>query len=119
MHSVDARGGHEPPAQHQPQDPSLIGRKVVVISRIVRGRVSAKSTTSATSSAVIIASSIVMWLLLTVVATALAQQPKVRRLMQKEITDYKANAEMQALAAELAAERAAAGGSTADKALSH
>ena len=55
---------------------------------------------------IIIVSSTFMWLLLTVVATALAQQPKIRRVMQKEITDYKANAEMQALAAEVAAEKA-------------
>ncbi len=34
-----------------------------------------------------------MWILLTVFAVALFQQPKIRRTMQKEITDYKANAE--------------------------
>jgi hypothetical protein len=34
---------------------------------------------------------------------ALAQQPKVRRTLQKEIADYTANAEARALAAEQAA----------------
>ena len=34
-----------------------------------------------------------MWILLTVFAVALAQQPKVRRTLQKEIADYQANAE--------------------------
>ena len=52
---------------------------------------------------IIIVSSVTMWILLTIVAVALAQQPKVRRLMQKEITDYQANAEMKAFAAEEAA----------------
>jgi len=56
---------------------------------------------------IILISSASMWILLTIVAAALAQQPRVRRLMQKEITDYKANAEMRALAAEQAAETAA------------
>ena len=56
---------------------------------------------------VIIISSIAMWILLTIFAVALAQQPKVRRLMQKEITDYRASAEMQAFAAEEAARKAA------------
>ena len=32
-----------------------------------------------------------MWILLTVFALALAQQPKVRRTLQKEIADYQAN----------------------------
>jgi hypothetical protein len=36
-----------------------------------------------------------MWILLTVFAVALSQQPKIRRTMQKEIADYKANAEMR------------------------
>jgi hypothetical protein len=54
----------------------------------------------------IILSSAFMWLLLTVFAVALSQQPRVRRVMQKEISDYRANAEMKALARE--AERAAA-----------
>ena len=62
----------------------------------------------------IIASSIFMWILLTIVAVALSQQPKIRRVMQKEITDYRANAEMKAFAAEAEAEAqvqaAAAGG---------
>ena len=43
------------------------------------------------------------WALLTVFAVALAQQPKVRRTLQKEIADYTANAEARALAAEQAA----------------
>jgi len=55
---------------------------------------------------IILVSSLTMWILLTIVAAALAQQPRVRRLMQKEITDYRANAEMRALAAEQAAEAA-------------
>ena len=38
-----------------------------------------------------------MWILLTVFAVALAQQPKVRRTLQKEIADYQANAEARAL----------------------
>ncbi len=41
-----------------------------------------------------------MWVLLTVFAVALAQQPKVRRTLLKEIADYQANAESRALAAE-------------------
>ena len=41
-------------------------------------------------------SSAAMWILLTVLAVALPQQPRIRRVMQKEITDYKANAEMKA-----------------------
>jgi hypothetical protein len=44
---------------------------------------------------------------LTVFAVALAQQPKVRRTLQKEIVDYQANAEARALAAEQAAATAA------------
>jgi hypothetical protein len=38
---------------------------------------------------------------------ALAQQPKVRRTLQKEIADYQANAEARAFAAERAAASAA------------
>ena len=56
---------------------------------------------------IIILSSAFMWILLTIVAAALAQQPKVHRLMQKEITDYKANAEALAFAEEEAAAKAA------------
>ena len=56
---------------------------------------------------IIIVSSASMWILLTIVAAALAQQPKVHRLMQKEITDYKANAEALAFAEEEAAAKAA------------
>jgi hypothetical protein len=44
-----------------------------------------------------------MWVLLTVFAVALAQQPKIRRTLQKEIADYQDNAEARALAAEQAA----------------
>jgi len=51
----------------------------------------------------IVLSCISMWILLTVFAVALAQQPKVRRTLQKEIADYQANAEARALAAEQAA----------------
>ena len=45
----------------------------------------------------IVLSCISMWMLLTVFAVALAQQPKVRRTLQKEIADYQANAEARAL----------------------
>jgi hypothetical protein len=62
---------------------------------------------------IIIISSVFMWILLTIVAVALAQQPKIRRVMQKEITDYKANAEMKAFAEEAAQEAAAGKGQTA------
>ena len=55
----------------------------------------------------IVLSCISMWILLTVFAVALAQQPKVRRTLQKEIADYQANAEARAFAAEQAAEAAA------------
>ncbi|MET0864894.1 MAG: hypothetical protein ABWZ98_11215 [Nakamurella sp.] len=55
---------------------------------------------------IIIVSSAFMWILLTIVAVALAQQPRVRRVMQKEITDYRANAEMKAFEAEAAQEAA-------------
>ena len=41
-----------------------------------------------------------MWILLTVFAVALAQQPKVRRMLQREIADYSNNAEAQAFAKE-------------------
>ncbi len=51
-------------------------------------------------SILILISSTAMWILLTVFAVALAQQPKVRRTMQKEIADYTGNAEMTALAQE-------------------
>ena len=55
----------------------------------------------------IVLSCIGMWVLLTVFAVALAQQPKVRRTLQKEIADYHANAEARAFAAEQAAAAAA------------
>jgi hypothetical protein len=51
----------------------------------------------------IVLSCLSYWVLLTVFAVALAQQPKVRRTLQKEIADYTANAEARALAAEQAA----------------
>jgi hypothetical protein len=54
----------------------------------------------------IVLSCLVYWVLLTVFAVALAQQPKVRRTLQKEIADYTANAEAQVLAAEQAAAKA-------------
>ena len=56
----------------------------------------------------IVLSCLSMWVLLTVFAVALAQQPKVRRTLQKEIADYQANAEARALAAEQAAAATAA-----------
>jgi len=49
-------------------------------------------------------SSVSMWVLLTVFAVALAQQPKVRRVLQREIADYGNNAEAQALARERSAD---------------
>ena len=58
-------------------------------------------------SLIILVSSAFMWILLTVVAVALSQNPRVRRVMQKEITDFKANAEMKAFEAEAAQEAAA------------
>jgi hypothetical protein len=56
----------------------------------------------------IVLSCISMWILLTVFAVALAQQPKVRRTLQKEIADYQANAEARAFADEQAAAAKAA-----------
>jgi hypothetical protein len=53
--------------------------------------------------AFIVLSCLCMWMLLTVFAVALAQQPKIRRTLQKEIADYQDNAEARALAAEQAA----------------
>jgi small-conductance mechanosensitive channel len=55
----------------------------------------------------IVLSCLSYWVLLTVFAVALAQQPKVRRTLQKEIADYTANAESRAFAAEQAAAAAA------------
>ncbi len=55
----------------------------------------------------IVLSSAFMWVLLTVLAVALSQQPKIRRTMQKEIADYKSNAEMKAFEREAAEEAAA------------
>ena len=55
----------------------------------------------------IVLSCLTYWVLLTVFAVALAQQPKIRRRLQREIADYTANAEAQAFAAEQAAAAAA------------
>jgi hypothetical protein len=57
----------------------------------------------------VILSSLAMWFLLTVFALALAQQPKVRRALLREIADYGNNAEAEAYAAEEADERARVG----------
>jgi hypothetical protein len=48
----------------------------------------------------VVLSSIAMWLLLTVLAVALAQQPKIRRTLMREIADYSSNAEAHAFATE-------------------
>ena len=48
----------------------------------------------------VILSSLAMWFLLTVFALALAQQPKIRRALSREIADYNNNAEAEAYAAE-------------------
>ena len=53
----------------------------------------------------VILSSFAMWFLLTVFAMALAQQPKIRRGLMREIADYGSNAEAQAYAEEAAAGR--------------
>ena len=58
--------------------------------------------------ALIVLSCISMWVLLTVFAVALAQQPKIRRTLRREIADYQANAEARAFAAEQAAQQTAA-----------
>ncbi|MET7991988.1 hypothetical protein ABZU76_13840 [Amycolatopsis sp. NPDC005232] len=48
----------------------------------------------------IVLSCVAIWVLLTVFAIALAQQPAVRRRLQRETADYRANAEAEAYAAE-------------------
>lgn len=48
----------------------------------------------------IILSSLTMWFLLTVFALALAEQPKIRRALMREIADYGSNAEARAYADE-------------------
>jgi hypothetical protein len=48
----------------------------------------------------VVLSSLAMWFLLTVFALALAQQPKVRRALMREIADYTSNAEARAYADE-------------------
>jgi len=60
----------------------------------------------------IVLSSVAMWVLLTVFAVAVSQQPKVRRVLMREITDYTSNAEAQALAREAAQEAAREGAAT-------
>lgn len=55
----------------------------------------------------LVLSCVSMWILLTVFAVALSQQPKVRRLLQREIADYSNNAEAQALEKEARTEAAA------------
>ncbi|MBO0850410.1 MAG: hypothetical protein J2P20_13165, partial [Pseudonocardia sp.] len=52
----------------------------------------------------VVLSSAIMWLLLTVFAVALAQQPKIRRILLREIADYGRNAEARAYAREPARE---------------
>jgi hypothetical protein len=51
----------------------------------------------------LVLSCVTMWILLTVFAVALSQQPKVRRLLQREIADYSNNSEARAFAKEQAA----------------
>jgi hypothetical protein len=63
----------------------------------------------------IILSCVGMWVLLTVFAVALAQQPKIRRTLQKEIADYSANAEARAFAAEQEGAAAAAQPTVSDR----
>ncbi|MBN9734142.1 MULTISPECIES: hypothetical protein [unclassified Pseudonocardia] len=46
----------------------------------------------------VVLSSIAMWILLTVVAVALAQQPRIRRTLMKELADYESGAEARAYA---------------------
>ena len=53
----------------------------------------------------VILSSLAMWFLLTIFAMALAQQPKIRRALMREIADYTSNAEAQAYAQEAAQRR--------------
>jgi len=53
----------------------------------------------------VILSSLAMWFLLTIFAMALAQQPKIRRALMREIADYTSNAEAQAYAEEAATGR--------------
>ncbi|MDT7681035.1 MAG: hypothetical protein QOG57_1345 [Pseudonocardiales bacterium] len=50
----------------------------------------------------VVLSSVAMWFLLTVFATALSQQPKIRRALLREIADYNSNAEARAFAKEAA-----------------
>ena len=88
----------------------LIGYLVnfMLIWRVFAARALTQRLGTANIPAVLIVlSCLSMWILLTVFAVALAQQPKVRRTLQKEIADYQANAEARALAAEQAAATAA------------
>ena len=50
----------------------------------------------------VVLSSAVMGMLPTVFAIALSQQPKIRRVLMREISDYTSNAEAQAFAEEAA-----------------
>src|SRR6476469_7039013 len=69
----------------------------MLIWRVFAARELTERLGNATIPAILIViSSAAMWILLTVLAVALSQQPRIRRVMQKEITDYKANAEMEA-----------------------
>jgi hypothetical protein len=54
----------------------------------------------AVPAVLVVVSSAAMWLLLTVFAMALAQQPKIRRILLREIADYGSNAEARAFARE-------------------
>jgi hypothetical protein len=53
----------------------------------------------------VVLSSLAMWFLLTIFALALAQQPKIRRGLMREIADYGSNAEARAFAEDAAAHR--------------
>jgi len=57
----------------------------------------------------LVVSCTVMWILLTVFAVALSQQPRVRRLLQREIADYTHNAEARALEKQAIKQAAATG----------
>jgi hypothetical protein len=50
----------------------------------------------------VVLSSGVMWMLLTVFAIAFSQQPEIRRVLMREISDYTSNAEARAFSDEAA-----------------